>query len=490
MSTTNLGEGGYEVFEVGHSVFDEIMKLRPGMTVLLVDETFTEGWQFLRTLLQPVGENKVELFSGRYQNMAPGLTTVVLDSLQDLSIQVNQLRRSKKRRVMIHGYLPELLVKHNSDEVLKLLEIWQKEVNISGNLEFYLLPRNTFESFEKKARSIVDTTIDIHIAREGGQLRYFITPVRTNDPKYHLKNIQYEIRDGRLYLEWNGVLVDKLPKLRLNVKDVKKSLTSMEDRYMVKSFEINPERLTLYDYVILSTIDRLKISEIRQLYPDLWDSMSEKIAEWVVTGVVKLEEVEPGPSYSRRTNLKLKNRLLLSVPPWLAIRLVSISKGFLGKRVRTVPLDAHLAVLAAVKRVIDYAALKNSGLMEDVRLATYYFGELSARETALEYVKRLEGTPYTVFRLRDAPKLIAITLKAGWGLNIDFTYSSQEGWVFEVKDCHLCKDVKSEVHFCDKFVSSVVVGVLGVCLKRRAICSEISCRAMGANKCVFRCSLL
>jgi hypothetical protein len=30
MSTTNIGQGGYEVFETGHSVFDEIMKLRPG----------------------------------------------------------------------------------------------------------------------------------------------------------------------------------------------------------------------------------------------------------------------------------------------------------------------------------------------------------------------------------------------------------------------------------------------------------------------------
>jgi predicted hydrocarbon binding protein len=490
MSTTNIGQGGYEVFETGHSVFDEIMKLRPGMSVLLVDETFSEGWHFLRALLQGIREDTVELFSSRYQTTAQGMTTVTIDSLQDLSIQVNQQRRQKKRRIFIHGYLPELLVKHNTEEVLKLMEIWQREVSSSGNIEFYLLPRNTFEGFEKKARSIVDAVLDLSAVRAEGKFRFYVTPVRTNDIRYHLKNIQYEIRDGRLYLEWNGVLLDKLPKTFLNIDEVKKRITAMEDRFVVRLSEINPERITLSDYVLLSSINNRRVSEIRQLYPDIWDTLNDKIAEWVVTGVVKLEEVEPGPFYPRRTKLKLKNRLLLAVPTGIALKLVSLSKGFLGKRVRTVPLDAHIAVLDAVKRVIDYAASKSSRLRDDVRLATYYFGELSARETALEYVKRLEGTPYTTFRLSDAPKLIAITLKAGWGINIVFTHSSSEGWVFEVEDCHLCKEVKSEEPFCDKFISSVVIGVLGVCLKRRAICSEISCRAMGADKCIFKCSMV
>jgi hypothetical protein len=132
------------------------------------------------------------------------MTTVTIDSLQDFSIQVNQQRRQKKRRIFIHGYLPELLVKHNTEEVLKLMEIWQREVTSSGNIEFYLLPRNTFEGFEKKARSIVDAVLDLSAVRAEGKFRYYITPVRTNDIRYHLKNIQYEIRDGEalLGMEW------------------------------------------------------------------------------------------------------------------------------------------------------------------------------------------------------------------------------------------------------------------------------------------------
>jgi predicted hydrocarbon binding protein len=380
-------------------------------------------------------------------------------------------------------------VKHNTEEVLKLMEIWQREVTSSGNVEFYLLPRNTFEGFEKKARSIVDAVLDLSVVRAEGKFRYYVTPVRTNDPRYHLKNIQYEIRDGRLYLEWNGVLLERLPTTVLKTDDVKKHLSESEDRLMVVLAEVNTEKISLNDYVLLTAINNRRVSEIRQLYPDRWGEINDKLAEWAVTDVVKLVEVEPGPQYARRTGLKRRNRLLLLVPTSLALMMITLSKGF-GKRVRTVPLDAHLAVLDAVKRVVDYSALKTAELRNEVQLATYYFGELSARETALEYIKRLEGTPYTAFRIEDAPKLIALTLKTGWGLDVSITYKTHDSWIFEVKDCHLCEGVKSAEPFCDKFVSSVIVGALGVSLKRRVVCSEISCRAMGAEGCVFKATLL
>ncbi|MEM2035243.1 MAG: V4R domain-containing protein, partial [Candidatus Caldarchaeum sp.] len=128
--------------------------------------------------------------------------------------------------------------------------------------------------------------------------------------------------------------------------------------------------------------------------------------------------------------------------------------------------------------------------LADARAATYYFGQLSARKTALEYVRRLEGSNPGKFEARHVPKLVALTLKAGWGLDVSFTASTKNSLVFDVKKCHLCEGVSSDSPFCDKFVSGVVVGVLSVCLKTKVDCFEITCRAMGADRCSFKATIL
>jgi len=489
LSNSDEWQNDSDVFSTGHSVFDEIMKLKPGSMVLLTDETYIEGFQFLRTLLQNNHDKTIELVSTRQQKRSPGIAVISLDSLQDLSIQVNQLRRAHKYHVFIHNYLPKLLVKHNPDEVLKLLEIWQNEVITSGNLEFYLIARNTFEGFEKKFRSIVDAVLDIYIDTSEGKLKSYIKPAKIENPRYHLKNIQYEIKDGRLYLEWCGVLLENLPKTVYSIDEVKKQLDTSEDCLLIKLAETNFEVTSLSDYVLFTTINNRRVSEVKQLFFDRWESIREKLAGWATMGVIVLEKVEPRPSYPIRTKLKLRNRLLLSVPTSLATKLILVSMGVLGKRVRIIPLDAHLTVLEAMKRVIDYSTRNRAELRKELEAVTHYFGELSARETALEYLKRLEKTPYAVFRTEDASKIIATTLRIGWGLDIQIKKKTNEGCVFEIKECHLCEGVKSNKPFCDKFVSSAVVGVLGVFIKKRVECVETSCKALGADQCEFKVSL-
>ncbi|MEM2237453.1 MAG: hypothetical protein QXR26_02330 [Candidatus Caldarchaeum sp.] len=490
MTAADVEKGERSSFLSGHSVFDRIVWLRPGSTVLVADETFSEGLTFLRTLFRSRKDSVVEIASSRHQAVGKSQATVSIGSLQDLSIQVNQRRRAEKGKVFIHTYLPELLVRHNPDEVLKLLEIWQKDVSSSKSIEFYLLPRNTFGDFEKKVRAIVDSVIDISVVRSGSQLLFYMTPVRGCDPQFHLKNIQYEITGGRLLVEWKGALLEELPAPAKSVDEIKNELDSKADRLMIKVAEANPELMSISDYMLLTSMDGNTVSVVKHLFPEIWTELEEKIATWVVSGILNLEEVDNVSPMPRRKGLKLKSKLLLKVPASLAVFLVSLSKGFLGKRVRTVPLDAHLAVLEAMKKIVDYSAIKRAELRTEARLATYYFGQLSARKTALEYIKRLEGTYYTVFNVSDAPKLIAITLKAGWGLDIAVTAAGNNSWVFEVKRCHLCESVSSDSPYCDKFVSSVVTGVLAVCLKMKTDCFEISCRAMGAESCSFKTTIL
>jgi len=479
-----------EVFKTGHPVFDHIVWLKHGMTVLITDETFSEGKEFLKALLKNKNDAVFELLSKRHSPSGGGATYVTIESLQDLSIQINQKRRAEKGKIFIHLYLPELLVRHDPDEIVKLIEIWQKEIVNSETVEFYLLPRNTFEEFERKFRAIADSIIDLSIEKSDNKFIYYFTPIRSCDPKFHLKQIRYEISGNRLLIEWDRILLDTLPTGVKTLDEIKDEIRKKIDKLVMNISEVNPETTLLRDYLFLAGLNGERLAIIKALYPDIWPELEEKIAGWVLSGVVRLDEDDKSFSFTKRDRLKLKSRLLLSVPTTIAFNLVSMSRAFLGKRVRTVPLDAHLSVLEAMKKVVDYSTWRSPEIRSEVKFATYFFGELSARKTALEYIRRLEGVYETRFSVSDAPKLIAITLKAGWGLSINIKEVGENSWVFDIVKCHLCENIRSEEPFCDKFVSSVVVGVLGVCLKCRAECLEYSCRAAGGKRCSFRVRLL
>ena len=472
------------LFPTGHQVFDRIVYFRHGMTVLVTDETFSEARAFLRTLLKKHQQSIIELVSTR--NPQTEQVPVPIEALQDLSINVNQKRRAEKNRIFIHNYLPELLIRHNGDEVLKLLEMWQKDVANAGNLEFYLLPRNTFADFEKKAKAIVDAVIEIHVVKENNQFLYYFTPIRSCSQAHHLKNIRYEIKNDQLLIEWEGAMLEKLPTDMITLEKIIEKLEKDEERIVLKLGNIYPPNFSVEEYVLLTSLDNLRLSSVKLLYPDKLPELLDKIAQWILAGILKLEDAEPTKYYPRRRQLKLKNKLLLRVPTSIALKLITLSRGFLGKRVRTVPLDAHLAVLEAMKNVVELLASERPELRKEIKRATKYFGEQSARKTALEHIMRLEGTPYTVFQVEHVPSLIALSLKVGWDIDVVFISKSKESWFFEVKGCHLCDGITDSEPFCDKFVSSVVSGVLSVCLKRRFECFEISCKAIGQKSCSFK----
>lgn len=487
MEATNIDK---TVFLTGHSVFDQIFYLRRGMTILFSDETFSEARSFLKVVLKNHSTSVVELVSSRYSVTEPNQYRVPTEALQDLSINVNQKRRLDRGKIFIHLYLPELLIRHNPDEVLKVMELWQRGVTNAETIEFYIIPRNTFQDFEKKARAIVDAAIDIQVIRKDGQFLYYFTPMRSCSPQHHLKNIRYEIADSRLLIEWEGALVEAVPSMNVTVDEIRAKIETKGDETVIRLKNIYGERLNVSDYALLLGLDGMRVSTLMHLFPDKTGEVKEKIVKWFMSGLISLEEAKPEKIYKKRTDLKLRNKLLLKLPTSMVISIVSFSKVFLGRRVKTVPYDVFLAVLEAVRSVINLISEKNPEARRELRLATWYFGELSARKTALKYMTLLEGTPDTRFRVQHIPKLISIALNAGWGLDVIFTSRSSEGWLFEIENCHLCEDVTSDEPFCDKFVSSVVSGVLGVCLKRGVECMEITCKAVGSEKCSFRVKLI
>jgi hypothetical protein len=468
----------------GHSLFDHIVHFYPGMSVLVLDETFSEGRNLIKTLFKDP-DIIMEIHSSHYSAPEKNRIAISLESLQDVSIQVNQLRRTIESRVLAHSYLPELLIRRGSEEVLRLLEIWKKDVALSNHLEFYLLPKGTFKDLEKKLMAVLDGVLEISVVKKESAFSYYFTPIRICDPQYHLKTFEYKLVGGGLLIEWEGQFIDRFPG-PASLEDILKILAEETEGYAVEKNEVGIENMSLSDYLLLMALNGRRASEIRQLYPDRWDEIMEKLARWVMAGLVKLVKVEPEPRPVERTSLKLKNRLLLAIPSSIALKLIRLSRGFVGRRVRTVPLDAHLAVLTAMKNVIDFVFGDRPELKHDVQQSTRFFGELSARETALRYVKILEGTPYTSFKPEHLPKIVALTLKTGWDLDISIVEKGENTYVFEVSDCHLCKDVKSETPFCDKFVSSVVVGAIAICYHVQSECYEFMCKASGADRCAFQ----
>ncbi|GBC68951.1 hypothetical protein HRbin01_00641 [archaeon HR01] len=471
----------------GHSLFDHIVHLYPGMSVLVLDETFSEGRNLIKTLFRDP-EMLTEIHSSHYAVPEKSRIAISLESLQDVSIQVNQLRRTIQSRVLVHSYLPELLIRRGSDEVLRLLEIWKKDVAQTNHLEFYLLPKGTFEDLEKKLMAVLDGVLEISVVRKENIFNYYFTPIRVCDPQYHLKTFQYKLVGGSLLIEWEGQFIDKLPG-PASPEEILRALTERSEGYVIEKKEVSIENISFNDYLLLTSLNGRRVSEVRQLFPDRWDEIVEKLSRWVLAGMVKLVEVEPEPKLGQRNSLKLKSRLLLSIPSSLSLKLIRMSRGFIGSRVRTVPLDAHIAVLTAMKNVVDFVFGDRPDLKLEVQQSTRFFGELSARETALKYVKILEGTPYTVFKPEHLPKIVALTLKTGWDLDISIVEKDEDTYVFEISDCHLCKDVRSETPFCDKFVSSVVVGAIAICYRIKSECYEFMCRATGADRCAFQITL-
>jgi len=126
-------------FYTGNRVFDEIVGLSYGMAVLVLDETMHEGRLFLLSLLKdhPVAE----VVSTRQSPGDPRKLYIELDNPQDVSIQLSRLRKNLNKRVLIHTYLQELVVRHGEEIVLKLVDNIISDIKRTGSIEFFLLPK-------------------------------------------------------------------------------------------------------------------------------------------------------------------------------------------------------------------------------------------------------------------------------------------------------------------------------------------------------------
>jgi len=130
--------------------------------------------------------------------------------LSDISIDVNKVRTRYPNTPIIHTALPDMIMKNEPDDVLRLLMAWQKNIREAGTVEFYILPKGTFQDLERKILAVVDGGVEIRVDQTDSRFRSYIKPIRCCSPESHLKEFQYVLDSGRLLIRLEDRLTDEL----------------------------------------------------------------------------------------------------------------------------------------------------------------------------------------------------------------------------------------------------------------------------------------
>jgi len=219
-------------FLVGHEIFDEITNIYYGSAILVLDDGYGEALRLLMNLIK--AQRPIRLMSGWGRSPTENVALVTLSNLNDVSITVNELRRNAQENVLIHEYLPDLLIKYEHDTILKLLEAWKHEIQNNRTVEFYLLPKGAFPEMEKKILAIFDGGLEVRLSHTKKlTMREFI-PIKCCHPEWNLRPVRYEYKDNRVLIEWHGEMTDKLMRLSPELVDEK-----------VKYYKTNIARLKL-----------------------------------------------------------------------------------------------------------------------------------------------------------------------------------------------------------------------------------------------------
>ncbi|MEM1943821.1 MAG: hypothetical protein QXO30_04180 [Candidatus Caldarchaeum sp.] len=446
-----MGETGNEAAEQPpqqrsrNPFFDEVVRITAGQTVLVRDETFSESREFLlrlfdrRSLLELVSPRQT--LSGDVERLA-----VSLDNLQELSITINTLRRQLPPRIIVHSYLPELLVRYDSEQVLKLLNFWQAEVKKHNHVEFLLLPRNTFEVFERKLMAVVDGAIDLSVSREGNTLQKYFTPIRIAREEYHLKPIKYSLV--------NGDVVINAPK---KVPDASNSARALQERIeaendLMIALKRDPTELeVISDYFLAKAVDGLRVSWVKRVFPDMVDNVMWKIASWVDEGLLKLERPAGDDS---------------------AIDFVWAKA---GRRLRFFSLQESVETLNDLSRFLKQRA----GVEVDLSRLAAYLQELYSR--LFVFCLLSNG------RHMSWEKVLAMLFSTASDGRVKVRKAGKDEWVVELRGCGFCRVGGLG---CEQVVSNLVSGAGAVALNENVACKEVECVESGGGKCVFRLSVV
>ncbi|MFQ6134985.1 MAG: V4R domain-containing protein [Nitrososphaerales archaeon] len=479
-------------FLTGHPVFDQIVDINLGTSILMLDETFSEANKLLNILFKTYGVSMIDRHYEVVPYSSPAMGEHVLSvgdqPLSDTSIAVNDLRRRYRNIPFIHTALPDMIIKNDPDDILRLLMAWQKSIREAGTVEFYILPKGTFQDLERKILSVVDGGIGIRVDQTEGRFRAYLKPIRCCRPEFHLKEFQYMINNGRILIQWEDRFTDELvsydlEEIRSRVEDYKKNLRFLK---VIPGGKTDPQ-VSVYDYWMLSQLQGKLLSEINEVFPEDFDQMLRKIAAWQIADVLRVvQTTEPWKStYPKSPKVSRRTQLALRIPTWLTKRIFRLMIG----RPRTMPLDAFLynrkATLAFIDMLLSKLDLKEDDYTERLLEMQKRFYEVGSRETAIKHSKLLGENISLQVDTRYLPKVLELTFNTTYQINPRITKVSEKEYLLEFHECYECSEIKYSKPVCSP-IEGIVEGICGVIFKTGARCREIECKALGDEACVFR----
>ncbi len=483
-------------FLTNHIVFDDIIHLNYGTSILMLDETFSEAYKLLHVLFQNYGLKTVgkhyEVIANSSISSVPHPNDEIVNvgekGLSDISIEVNKLRSNFPSSPIIHTGLPEMLMQNSQDDILRLLASWQKNIRNNKTIEFYILPRGTFEQLERKILSIVDGGIEIRVDHSDGRFNSFLKPIRSCAPENHLKEFRYKIADNRLLIQRGDILTDvlgdyDLEEINYRIKDYKENLRFQKILVLKKP----QSESSVYDYWMLSQVHNHSLSEIKSLFPEDFDHILHKIAFWQISDVVRVVKIDkiPVTKKSISNTVSISTRIALSLP----IKLSSLLLRFRTSKTNMIPMDAFLSNSKAALAFIDMLLTKfdanNDDYMDRLLEMQKRFSELGTRETALKRTRQMGENDSLVLDIKYFKKIIVLTFLSGYGSTPVIHQISDNEYELKLIDCWACTDLEQSKPVCSS-IEGTIEGICGTIFKKHAKCTEFECKAIGDSACVFK----
>ena len=476
-------------FETGHELFDYIIDFRMGTFTSILDKTYTESLSFLNALFSH--SKKLPVYIISRQDLETPFDIIRVDvtekSMNDLNLTIADIRNKVKKGIIIHYYLPHLLLKENEDALLKMFSYWSGKIAETELIEFFPLPQDTFPPFEKKLQALTDAVIVIKIEKSEDAYRQYFSIPRGSKPIYHLTEFPYIIENGQLLIKWGDEYRDKPPEefgedLEKNKEFLYENLYSLQ--VMPGPFSIEDQKLPSYEYLLISQCIGRRLDEIVLLFPEQSDYILENLAKWKLRGLVSFEDAEMNKATHQIKPMSFSFELALNLPTSVTMFLLNLMRRNSENRPRMVSYDAYMAMKKSAEALAKIFIPKSSEAIAQLSEFESFFQEIASRQTAIEHSASLGENPELKLELQYLPKICTLTLLSGYNMPSVTREMGPNEWNLEIEDCHICRDEESVTPTC-QMLSGTIVGALSVVFKEKFECKEIYCKAMGDEACVF-----
>lgn len=467
----------------GHEVFDHIADIEHGSIVSILDENRYESILFLNALLGNSSIKAVIITPNAVKSSLPQeiIEMERLTTATEVNLFISNIRESLKNEgVIIHNYLHYLMLKEEESQILKMIEFWIGKAKKSNVVEFIILPKGTFPSFERKLNSLVSGYIEISLKSEAKN-RYSFKLFRVCKPEFHGEEFPFILEANKLLIRWGDEFTESLPKESEDeiVKRVEFLRNNIFGITIEKVIEKPPPNMGTFDKWLFTQISGTPLSHIYYLYPENIDQYLRKIAIWNLRGLIRIKVGEK-KTPNMRPGLRLRNRLVMKIPTSLALF-------FLKKSRHAVPFEVYNMIR---KASAFYISTRNtSEEAEELNEIEQYFQEYAARETALKTLLENKESPLTKFNLKDLPKVLSLSLFYGYGMKPKVYQQENGKWIVDIDNCFICKDIKSDTPVCGLLIGTIIGGC-AVTFKKGFIAKEIACKAKGDNTCKFLLELV